>query len=75
MQGFPDAFSFAGQPDARTYKQLGNGVNIGAVWNVFKRHCERDAAVLETTDSGRRLLTAIREAPTSPDDAVAAVLD
>ncbi|WP_366180243.1 DNA cytosine methyltransferase [Actinomyces timonensis] len=70
LQGFPDGFSFAGQPEARTYKQLGNGVNVGAVWNVLKRHCERDAAILQSTASGRRILRAVREAPDSPDGPV-----
>ncbi|WP_249368131.1 MULTISPECIES: DNA cytosine methyltransferase [unclassified Actinomyces] len=70
LQGFPDSFSFVGQPDASTYKQLGNGVNIGVVWNVLKRHCERDAAILETTGSGRRILAAVREAPDNPDSPV-----
>lgn len=75
MQGFPDVFSFDGQPDAKTYKQLGNGVNIGAVWNVLERHCERDTAILETTESGRRVLEAVRAAPTAPDNSIAAALE
>ncbi len=75
LQGLPDAFSFAGQGEAATYKQLGNGVNVGAVWNVLKMHCERDAQVLGTTESGRRVLAAVRAAPASPDGPVAALLE
>lgn len=71
MQGLPDAFSFDGQPEAKTYKQLGNGVNVGAVWNVLKRHCERDRQILRSTAAGRRILAAVEAAPASPDDAVA----
>src|SRR5690606_16086593 len=42
LQGLPDNFDFGDQPDSETYKQLGNGVNIGAVWNVLRAHAERD---------------------------------
>lgn len=75
LQGLPESFSFAGQGDAATYKQLGNGVNVGAVWNVLKMHCERDTQVLKTTASGRRVLAAVRAAPDSPDGPVAALLE
>ena len=74
LQGFPDEFSFAGQPDAKTYKQLGNGVNVGVVWNVLKMHCERDRRILESTASGRRILNAVDAAPASPDEAVRKLL-
>lgn len=74
LQGLPDAFSFAGQPDAKTYKQLGNGVNVGVVWNVFRLHCDRDRDILETTDAGRRILAAVDSAPDNPDHPVAALL-
>ena len=74
LQGFPDEFSFAGQPDAKTYKQLGNGVNVGVVWNMLKMHCDRDRRILESTASGRRILNAVDAAPTSPDEAVRKLL-
>ena len=74
LQGFPDEFSFAGQPDAKTYKQLGNGVNVGVVWNVLKMHCDRDRRILESTASGRRILNAVDAAPASPDEAVRKLL-
>lgn len=73
LQGFPDSFSFSGQSDATTYKQLGNGVNVGAVWNILKMHCERDRSVLESTASGRRILAAVDGAPESPDGPVQAL--
>jgi DNA (cytosine-5)-methyltransferase 1 len=44
LQGLPHWFSFDGQTAAATYKQLGNGVNIGVVWQVI-RH-----AILENRD-------------------------
>jgi DNA (cytosine-5)-methyltransferase 1 len=37
LQGLPDWFDFSSQPDAMTYKQLGNGVSVGAVWHVVKQ--------------------------------------
>ena len=74
LQGLPDSFSFDGQPDASTYKQLGNGVNVGVVWNILKRHCERDAEILADSERGRRILDAVRRAPDNPDGPVSAAL-
>ena len=75
LQGLPDIFDFGDQPDPETYKQLGNGVNIGAVWNVLRAHVERDQAVLETTEPGRALRRAvIDDAPKSPDDVLPGVI-
>ena len=68
LQGLPDWFDFSTNPrDAATYKQLGNGVNVGAVWYVLRKHVERDADILETTPEGRRILNAVLTAPDSPD--------
>jgi DNA (cytosine-5)-methyltransferase 1 len=36
LQGLPESFEFPGQPDALTYKQLGNGVNVGVVSHVVR---------------------------------------
>lgn len=74
MQGLPEEFSFAGQSDASTYKQLGNGVNVGVVWNVLKRHCERDRHILLSSQAGRRVLAAVETAPTNPDTAISSAL-
>ncbi len=70
LQGFPDHFSFSGQPDAKTYKQLGNGVNVGVVWNILKMHCARDRDILVSSDSGRRILAATDIAPENPNGPV-----
>ena len=35
LQGLPDWFDFVDQADKLTYKQLGNGVNVGAVYNLM----------------------------------------
>ncbi|WP_147392816.1 DNA (cytosine-5-)-methyltransferase [Actinomyces sp. 2119] len=74
LQGLPDAFSFGDQPQAVTYRQLGNAVNVGAAWNALRLHCQRDREVLLGTDAGRRVLAAVEAAPPSPDDAVASLL-
>lgn len=46
LQGLPRNFSFGGQRDSASYKQVGNGVAVGAAWHVFRTHVERDAADL-----------------------------
>lgn len=37
LQGFPDWFSFAGQSDAKSFKQLGNAVSVGVVTQVLSQ--------------------------------------
>lgn len=65
LQGLPEWFDFGDQADAKTYKQLGNGVNIGVVWQVLKRHVSRDAHLL--SGAAPTLYNAITSAPDSPD--------
>ena len=36
LQGLPEWFAFGAQRDAETYKQLGNGVSVGAAYFVFR---------------------------------------
>ena len=36
LQGFPDWFEFIDQADSVSYKQLGNAVNVGVIYNVLK---------------------------------------
>lgn len=35
LQGLPDWFDFGAQADAATYKQLGNGVNVGVAYYLL----------------------------------------
>ena len=72
MQGLPEWFDFAGQPAAATYKQMGNGVNVGAVWHVLREHVLRDEDLLKRSAPGRRILDAVLSAPLSPDEVLAA---
>lgn len=61
LQGLPDGFSWAGQKDAATWKQLGNGVNTGAVAQALSAQVERDAWLLENDVRGQRVLDAVRK--------------
>ncbi|WP_250442939.1 DNA (cytosine-5-)-methyltransferase [Actinotalea sp. C106] len=75
MQGLPDNFTFGDQSPAATYRQLGNGVNVGAVWHVLREHVRRDEAILKTTEVGRRIVQSVLiDAPKSPDDVLASVV-
>jgi DNA (cytosine-5)-methyltransferase 1 len=66
LQGLPEGFDFGDQPLGQTYKQLGNGVNVGVVWQVLRAHVHRDAAILEKLDPS--LVRAVRKAPASPTE-------
>jgi DNA (cytosine-5)-methyltransferase 1 len=46
LQGFPEWFDFGDQPAAKSFKQLGNAVNVGAVFNVLKALVQRDVDLL-----------------------------
>jgi DNA (cytosine-5)-methyltransferase 1 len=65
LQGVPEWFDFGAQTNAKTYKQLGNGVNIGVVWQILKRHASRDGHLM--SDTAPSLLNALNSAPDSPD--------
>jgi DNA (cytosine-5)-methyltransferase 1 len=47
LQGLPDWYDFVDQLDSLTYKQLGNGVNVGAVYNVIRAQVVRDLDLLQ----------------------------
>ena len=68
LQGLPEWFDFGDQPDAATYKQMGNGVNVGAAYHVFREH------VLETIEHVSKrspeLARAVAQAIRVPDAAV-----
>ena len=64
LQGLPEWFDFVDQVDKLTYKQLGNGVNVGAVYNVIKAQVVRDLDLLQANSS---LVKSILSSPHSPD--------
>ncbi len=65
MQGLPNWFDFGGQPDAATYKQLGNGVNVGAAYYIFRSHVLRDQD--DIAPLAPRLVDAVVAADPNPD--------
>jgi DNA (cytosine-5)-methyltransferase 1 len=69
LQGLPDWFDFGDQPSRATYRQLGNGVIVGVVWHILRKHVERDEEILK--GSAPRLVEAVLGAPSSPDAALA----
>ena len=68
LQGLPDWFNFGEQTDSKTFRQLGNGVSIGAVWYVLKEHARRDEKILRAV--APKLLKSILSAPNNPNDAL-----
>lgn len=61
LQGFSRTFSFGHQRDQASYKQVGNGVAVGAAWHVFRTHVAQNAV-----DLPARLRTAVLESPLNP---------
>lgn len=43
LQGLPRSFEFANRREAASYKQVGNGVAVGAAWHVLRSHVLSDA--------------------------------
>lgn len=58
LQGLPSWFDFQNQPEAQSYKQLGNGVNAGVVRYVLRQHAVRDESVMPPA-----LFTALTSTP------------
>lgn len=65
LQGLPEWFDFGAQKPAATYRQLGNGVSVGAVWHVLRSHVARDEDLLKKV--APQLLAAVLSTPLSPD--------
>ena len=65
LQGFPEWFDFLDQSKSQSYKQLGNAVNIGVVYNVLRAQVLRDIDLLERNDE---LVKSILSSPLNPTD-------
>lgn len=65
MQGLPDWFDFGAQPDAASYKQMGNGVNVGAAYHVFRKHVIDNAEDVESR--APNVFAAVRGSDPNPD--------
>lgn len=78
LQGLPDTFQFAQtaadaptgsvQRDAASYKQMGNGVNVGAAYHVFRQYVLADHV---RDDVPAHILQAVLAAGDSPDPSLA----
>lgn len=64
LQGLPDDFDFGDQLDSATYKQLGNGVCVGAVWHVVRSAVDRYQSILKSSAPG--LVKAVKASPDDP---------
>lgn len=64
LQGFPDWFDFFDQKDSASYKQLGNAVNVGVIYQTMKAICVRDYEELSDSPD---LLQSITLSPNNPD--------
>lgn len=65
LQGLPDWFSFKNQSVALTYKQLGNGISVGAGYQCIKALIERDKEILNITC--KQIVKSVSLAPKNPD--------
>lgn len=61
LQGLPDWFSFEGQDDAATFRQLGNGVAVGVVYHVLRTLVRR-----YVDDLPEQLTGPVLDAPEAP---------
>jgi DNA (cytosine-5)-methyltransferase 1 len=68
LQGFPDWFDFGSQKPAATYKQLGNGVSVGAVWHVVSEAVSEYENILKLACPS--LVESVKTAPENPDEAL-----
>ncbi|TRW46369.1 DNA (cytosine-5-)-methyltransferase [Georgenia yuyongxinii] len=77
LQSMPDWFQFVHedaegsktrQPDAASYKQAGNGVNVGAAYYVLRQHVIRDQEHIAKRAPG--LVEAVLASAENPDPAV-----
>jgi DNA (cytosine-5)-methyltransferase 1 len=68
LQGLPEWFDFGDQPEAATYRQMGNGVNIGAAYHVIREHVRLN--LLPVRKGAPGLAAAVTSSADSPDMAV-----
>jgi len=63
LQGLPEWFDFIDQSPSASYKQLGNAVNVGVVYNTLRAQVLRDLDILDP-----ELARTILGAPANPDE-------
>jgi DNA (cytosine-5)-methyltransferase 1 len=64
LQGLPDWFSFGDQRDAESYKQLGNGVSVGAAYFVFRQTLL--ASINDVRNVSANLANAVKQSGEKP---------
>jgi len=64
LQGMFNNFTFGVQSDVLSYKQLGNGVSVGSVYQVIKAVVNRDADIFKITNP--KLFRSVESSPISP---------
>lgn len=69
LQGLPADFEFSNTRDSQSYKQVGNGVSVGAAWHVLREHVLDDdrSRMPRIPDRVRR---AMLDAPLNPSPGV-----
>jgi DNA (cytosine-5)-methyltransferase 1 len=65
LQGLPEWFNFGDQNDKSSYKQLGNGVSVGAIWHVVRTTVESHREIFEKTCP--ELVSNVLAKPVNPD--------
>lgn len=68
LQGLPEWYDFGDQPHSATYKQMGNGVNVGAAYYVLREHVLAALDVVRLRAPG--LAEAVEASDLSPDEAL-----
>jgi DNA (cytosine-5)-methyltransferase 1 len=61
LQGLPRSFKFPNSREAASYKQVGNGVAVGAAWYVLREHVKQNES-----DLPKRVTKAILNADPNP---------
>jgi DNA (cytosine-5)-methyltransferase 1 len=65
LQGLPESFHFGTQRDSDSYKQLGNGVSVGAVYYVLRQAVTQYEEYLKASAPG--LVRSVLDSTPSPD--------
>ncbi len=79
LQGLPDTFEFrktirasksrVAQKDAASYKQMGNGVNVGAAYYVFREYVLAHREEIDAV--APHVVASVASAPANPDERLA----
>lgn len=68
LQGLPNWFDFGEQSDIHSYRQLGNGISVGAAFQAIRALISRDEEILLSTIP--EIVESVKKAPKNPDTAL-----